>query len=115
MNTKAPEIITKFYDFLLYLVPKISKFPKSQKYLLGDRLETISLSILENLIEAVYSREKLPLLLRSNIQLEKLRYLFRLSKDLKLLDLHTYEVASKMLYDLGNQLGGWIKQQRARQ
>ncbi len=114
MNAKAPEIITKVYDFLLYFIPKISKFPKNQKYLLGDRLEVGALSVLENLIEAVYSKEKLAILLKSNIHLEKLRYMLRLSKDLKLLDLHSYEVASKMLYELGNQLGGWIKQQRVR-
>ena len=73
MNAKSPEIVTKFYDYLLYFIPKISKIPKSQKYLFGDHLQKVSLSILENLIEAFYSREKLPLLLKINIQFEKLR------------------------------------------
>lgn len=30
------------YDFLLYLVPQVAKFPKGQRYLLGERLELLS-------------------------------------------------------------------------
>ncbi len=37
--TGTPQIITATYDLLLYLIPQVSKFPKSQRYLLGDRLE----------------------------------------------------------------------------
>jgi hypothetical protein len=46
------------------------------------------------------------------MKLEKIRYYFRLCKDLKLVTLQRYEVVSKMINDIGMQLGGWIKQQR---
>jgi hypothetical protein len=108
----APQIITKMYDFLLYLIPQISRFPRSQRYLLGDRLEITGLDTLELLLEAVYSREKMPLLRRANVKLEKTRYYARLCKDLKLMDLHRYEVISKKINEVGIQLGGWIKQQK---
>ncbi len=112
--TKSPQIIAKMYDLLLYLVPQVSKFPRSQRYLLGERLELACFDVLELLIEAAYSREKTPLLHRANVTLEKARYYVRLCKDLKLVSLHRYEVVSKMLNDVGVQLGGWIKQQRGR-
>lgn len=107
----APLIITKVYDFLLYLIPQISDLPRSQRYLLGDRLELAGFDVLEILLEACYSQPKLPLLKTANIKLEKIRYYIRLSKDLKLISLHRYEVLSKMVNEIGMQLGGWIKQQ----
>lgn len=109
----TPQIITKVYDFLLYLIPQIEKFPRSQRYLLGERLEMASFDVLEILLEACYSQSKLPLLKQANIKLEKIRYFVRLSKDLKLISLHRYEVISQKVNDIGVQLGGWIKQQRA--
>ena len=94
---QPPQIITKVYDFLLYLVPQISKFPRSERYLLGERLETSSFDVLEVLLEACYTRDRLPLLSKANVQLEKIRYYVRLCKDLKLTSLHRYEVISKMI------------------
>lgn len=107
----APLIITKVYDFLLYLIPQISDLPRSQRYLLGDRLELSGFDVLEILLEACYSPSKLALLKTANVKLEKIRYYIRLCKDLKLINLHRYEVLSKMVNEIGMQLGGWIKQQ----
>lgn len=78
-----PQIITKVYDFLLYLVPQVGKFPRSQKFSLGERLESASFDVLEILLDAWYSQTKLPLLRQANIKLEKIRYYIRLCKDLK--------------------------------
>lgn len=70
----APQILTRVYDLLLYLIPQISKFLRAQKYLLGDRLEMTILDVLELLVEASYSRDKLALLRQANVKLEKARY-----------------------------------------
>ncbi len=110
----APQIITRVYDFLLYLVPQIAKFPRSQKFTLGERLELLSFDVLEVLLDACYSSAKLPLLKQANVKLEKIRYYVRLCKDLKLIDLHRYEVISQKVNEIGMQLGGWIKQQNSR-
>ena len=40
------------YQFLLWLVPAVEKFPRRQKFLLGDRIQTTALDVLERLIEA---------------------------------------------------------------
>lgn len=112
--TDTPQIITRVYDLLLYLIPQVSKFPRSQRYLLGDRLEAIVLDVLEILLEATYSRDKTPLLAEANLKLEKARYYVRLCKDLKLTDLQRYQVLSKMINEVGIQLGGWIRQQKTR-
>jgi Reverse transcriptase (RNA-dependent DNA polymerase) len=51
--------IEAHYRFLAWLVPTIEKFPKSHKFTIGDRIETIALDVLEALIEATYTRERM--------------------------------------------------------
>lgn len=108
-----PLIITKAYDLILYLVPQVAKFPRQQRYTLGERLESTMLDFLSLLIEARYTRDKASLLRQANRTLEKTRYGIRLCKDLKVMSLHTYEVLSKRIHEIGLQLGGWLKQSQA--
>ena len=71
--------LEKWYQFLRWLVPTVEKFPKVQKFTLGDRIQGGALDVLERLIEATYSRQATPLLAAANLGLEKLRFLFRLA------------------------------------
>lgn len=103
------------YRFTLWLVPTVEKFPRSQRFLIGDRIQSTALSVFENLIEATYTRQRDPLLQRANLDLEKLRYLFRLATDLKLLDLRRYEYAARALDEIGRLIGGWRKTHAAAQ
>ena len=36
------------YQFVLWLIPTVEKFPRSQKFLLGDRIQSTALNVLEN-------------------------------------------------------------------
>ncbi len=58
MKTNGALVILKHYDFVLWLLPKISKFPRDHKFLPGDRIETLLLDILSDLITANYSVAK---------------------------------------------------------
>jgi hypothetical protein len=64
------------YRFILWLVPTVDKFPRSQKFLLGDRIQSTALDVLERLIEATYPRARGPMLAAA-LGIEKLRLLFR--------------------------------------
>jgi hypothetical protein len=48
------------YQFILWLVPTLEKFPRAQRFLLGDRMETAALDVLDLLIQATYTRERQP-------------------------------------------------------
>jgi hypothetical protein len=109
---KEVDAITKLYDFILWIIPKLEKYPRSQKFLLADRIENLMLDILELLIDAAYSKKKDEFLRTANLKLEKLRYLIRLSKDLKFLNINSYEFSSRSIDDIGNSIGGWIKYTR---
>lgn len=101
--------LEKWYQFLRWLLPAIEKFPRSQKFTLGDRMQNGSLDILENLIEATYSRQAGTFLSQANLGLEKLRVLFRLANDMQLIDLRRYEFAARAIDEVGRLVGGWLK------
>ena len=100
------------YQFLAWLVPTVDKFPRRQKFVLGDRIENIALDVLEGLIEATYTRNRGRILEAVNLKLDKLRFLFRLSTELQLLDQRRYEHASRGIDEIGRLVGGWIRAQR---
>lgn len=106
---KEVDAVAKLYDFLLWIIPKLEKFPRSQKFLIADRIETIMLDVLELLIEAAYSKRKAGPLRAANLKIEQLRYLIRLSKDLKLLSLKSYEFSARSIDGVGVSVGGWLK------
>ena len=62
-SRKSGVALEKTYQFLLWLIPALEKFPKSQKFLLGDRMQTLALDVQESLIEATYSKSPAPHLL----------------------------------------------------
>jgi 23S rRNA-intervening sequence protein len=97
------------YRFLAWLMPAIEKFPKSHKFTIGDRAQTIALDVLEALIEATYTRERTQHLRRANLGIEKLRFLLRLAADLTMLDRRRYEHAARTLDETGRLIGGWMK------
>jgi hypothetical protein len=97
------------YRFLLWLVPSVDKFPRAQKFLLGDRIQTIALDILEHLIDATYNRRRDASLAAANLGLDKLRVLFRLAHDLRHIDHKRYEHAARCLDEIGRLVGGWLK------
>ena len=95
-------IIAKTYDFLLYLLPQLDKFPRKQKFIIADRIENLLLEILEKFISAYYlpADKKTELLGNSNTKLEILRHYIRLSYDMKFIDIHRYEVISEKINEI---------------
>ncbi len=51
---RYPKIVIEVYDFVKWIIPVLSKFPKDQRYLLAQRIENKLLDILEDLIVAQY-------------------------------------------------------------
>ena len=93
------------YRFLLWLVPAVERFPRSRKFLLGDRIQRTALDVLDAFIDATCTRQRDHHLARANLGLEKLRFLFRLAHDLRALDSRRYEHAAR---------GAWTRPDVAR-
>jgi hypothetical protein len=108
--SEAPNVITRAYDLLKWLIPIVSKFPRDKRYTLGSRVENKLLDILDLLLAANYSRAKLDILRKVNLELESFRFLIRLSHDLQFINLRRYEFISKETNEIGRLIGGWKRQ-----
>ena len=114
LATSEPAIVVqKAYDWALWILPKVEKFPKGYRFSIGQNLVTYSLDLLMNLVDATYQARNAAALGAAVRDVNRVRYLIRLSKDLKLLNLASYEFASKGLDEIGRMTGGWWKSSRA--
>ncbi len=102
-------VIKRGYDFSKWLLQHTGKFPKSYRFSVAAKLENAVLEFVELTSVANVRKDKLPLLRRADESLVKLRLLFRLSYEMRFINLKSYEYGSKQLVELGKLLGGWIK------
>ena len=107
-------IIQKTCDCLQWYVPILTRLPKAHKFTLGERMINGLYTLFDGLIAAKYRQKKLPHLYELNIQLDVLRHQTRMLFDFHLMSVDRYEYAGKLLYNIGVELGGWIKQQQAK-
>ena len=106
---KTEPAVEAHFQFLMWLVPTVEKFPRTQRFLLGDRIQTTALDVLECLIEATYTRDRRSHLARANLGIEKLRFFFRLAVELHYIDRRRYAHAARTLDEIGRLVGGWAK------
>ena len=106
---EADNILTKLHELLLYAIPQLNKFPRDQKFVLGDRIEVKLLEVQENCLRAYFGREKRLPLIEANMILEVTRHLIRLAHGLRLFSNHTYAVLAEKVDEVGRMVGGWIK------
>lgn len=104
-------VITKTYDLLLWTCNHTSRFPRSHRHVLGEKLEQLLLDILDLLIASRYRRERSALLQEANLLLEQVRYRLRLARDLKCLEVASYGFGTRSVDEIGRLVGGWIKKQ----
>ncbi len=102
-------IIKKGYDFSKWLLNHTGKFPKSYRFSVASKLENGILDFIELTTVANMRKDKLPLLRKADEALARIRLLFRLSYEMRFINLKSYEYGSRQLTELGKMLGGWIK------
>jgi len=106
-------IFVKTYDFLLWLIPLTLKFPKSQRFLLAERLSKMALDFYDLILAAVMEPERQDERLdEADKLLTKIRLHVRLSYDLKCISLGQLEHAARLTDEIGRLIGGW-KRKRA--
>ncbi len=60
MAAEKENVITHTYDLLKYIIPQLEKFPRSQKFVLADKIQLLLMDILGKLIEAYYGERQSP-------------------------------------------------------
>jgi hypothetical protein len=104
-----PSVVQKAYEFNVWLIEKVQRFPKNHRYGVGDRLLHGVLDLLLRLVDAAYTKDKAAILMEVNRLINRLRFLLRLAKDLKLLTVDSYGFAAERVGEIGRMAGGWRK------
>jgi len=109
IKPSVPKAVSDCRDLLLWIIPHLDKLPKVRRYTLGEKLENRLLTILESLVTAAYAPNKRTFLFQANRDLEVCRHLWRLCFDFKAIPMKSYEHGGKLMFELGRQIGGWMK------
>ncbi|MDD4295276.1 MAG: diversity-generating retroelement protein Avd [Candidatus Omnitrophica bacterium] len=104
-------VVEKFKKLICWMLPKVSKFPKDQRYLLVDRIVQLMFDILERMIGVVYAikGEKRNMLRKINLDIDKLRYFIRIAYEMKYINLKGYDYFTKQIVETGKMIGGWYR------
>jgi hypothetical protein len=108
LNENYP-VIVKTYTLTKWYIEKLSRLPKNHRYTLGEKIQQGLLELLLLLSDAIYSKDKQTLLTNANRELEKLRLLTRLMKDLNLMSTDNSRFVGAHLNEIGKMIGGWLK------
>jgi hypothetical protein len=105
-------LFVRAYDFLLWLIPQVQKFPRVYRFTLSERIQKLTLDFYDSLVAAGKSKSEVRRgrLQQADIQLEQLRVWLRYSRDQKLITIGQYEHSIRQLKEVGNLLGAWLKQ-----
>lgn len=105
-------IIHTLYDAYAAWNQILLKFPKAQRYTLGEACSRHLLTVIELLLAAASTNEPLEKYGKhreASAKIDTLKLLIRLSKDCGCLTNVQYLKIEAQLYDAGKMLGGWMK------
>ncbi len=92
----------------------IFKFPKHERYSLGEKIENTILEAIEilTLASQISKFEKEKMLLRANSKNEILKILFRITLNCGIIECRQYLEIESKLQEIGKMTQGWIKYAR---
>ena len=111
MQEKTEIIHQKIYDFLLYIYPLLSKYPKHEKFNLQSSTRNMVLDMLLEVIKWQKTGTKSHLY-NADCDLQQVKELIRLANDLKYsaMNAQHYGESCKRLTELGVMLGEIIEE-----
>jgi hypothetical protein len=98
-KTEDLPIFIKWIEFVEWLLPITAKFPQRTRFTFANRIDNYALDMVSDLVEARYTKDRYSVLKRAKLRLEKLRVLFRLSKNMQLISYKSYDFNEKPSFD----------------
>ncbi len=95
-----------------WLFLRVNTFPKAQRFVLGQQIETSALNSLRLIVEANNARTSTATLARLdalNVELEVLRSLLRVAYEVKFLKANSLAFIIRQIDEVGRMRGGWAK------
>lgn len=104
----------KLYEWYKLLHTDVSKYPKTERYTIGEKLKNDTLYIIESVWEAnnLSLPERIILLDKTQRKLDLMKIFIRLVYDLGIYKLQGYTYRQERLQEIGKMLGSWRKNTR---
>lgn len=97
------------YDLFIYVFQYTKSFSKEYKYTVGEKLKNETLSLLMHIYRANIRTDKKPLLDNARENIEVIRLLFRVLKDLQQINIKKFAEINLKIENISKQLAGWHK------
>jgi len=102
-------VFVKWFDATDWILETVDKFPKSVRSTISARIGNMTLDVMEGIIEAIYTKDRTHILERTNLHIEKLRVMFRITFKRRYISRRQYAYVSELLNETGRMIGGWKK------
>ena len=111
MNDFDIPILKKTYDLYRTFHDYRKIVPKQDRFTVYERSEDLLLDVIESLLEAAHmdparKREHLE---NASVKLNMLRFLVRMLKDVRSIDIKKYVILEGKIDEIGRMLGGWLR------
>jgi hypothetical protein len=97
------------YDLLVEIFLFVKSFNKEYKYTIGEKLKNETLEMIMNIYRANSRQRKFEVLQTARENVEVIRLLFRLVKDLKQINIKKFVSINEKIENVSKQLTGWQK------
>lgn len=105
-------VIQKLIDAYKLWHQFLPHFPKTSRYTLGNKIDSLFVEIAELLVSASHlnKSQKYLLVQKAIFKLDLLKFFLQVSWEIKALDNKKFIVLSERLDEIGRMIGGWFKQ-----
>jgi hypothetical protein len=100
------------YDLLLDIYRFSSTLTREYKYTLGEKLKNETLELLMLVYRANSSKTKFDIIQQAREQIEVVRLLLRVLKDLNQISVNSFVRVNQQVENVSKQLTGWQKSQK---
>ncbi len=97
------------YDLFINIFQVTKNFAKEYKYTVGEKIKNETIELTTNIYRANISISKKEYLQKARENIEIIRLMFRLMKDLKQISLKSFTFINLKIEDVSKQLTNWQK------
>ena len=111
MKVELPKIYSDAYNLTLTLLQRTRSFPKHYRPILARKIEETSVNLAMNLRKMALTSQqhrsvKGLLVLKASSDIDDLKFLLQLSRDLELMSAGSFGTISEAVNEIGRQIGG---------
>ncbi len=100
------------YDLLINVFKLTANFTREFKYTIGERIKNETLELIILVYRANTVKSKTETIQKAREQIEMIRLLIRVLKDLHQISLKSFVIINKQIENVSKQLTGWHRSQQ---